>query len=222
MGQASSSSKISRLSQKDLNLDDSTFNKIQKSCSATSSGQNTLEISGSYVTGSDINQQNIIDNLCILRTAIDQRRKGAITSNVEEAVNQDLEAEGGLPGTGGSSDSIQQLITKMNTKVNRSVTSDIIANCILSQNVGNSLKITSSVVRNSNIGQVNHAFARCLMNNDIVNTIDSSFKDKYVAESNSTGSSGALLGGNTLEMAMAASVVLCCSTLSVSLLIFIA
>ncbi len=195
IGGPKSKSTVTKITAKDLNLDQASFNVIKQACASSSTGQNVFEGSNLNISNSTINQTNIIENLCILQTAIKQSRSGGINSNVIEKINQDLKAEGGLPGTGGHSEAIQNLYTRLSINTNQKTVLDVTGNCILNQDARNIISLDDSYIYDSDISQMNRAFADCLMKNDFINNVDSQFKEEYESENVSKLSSTAIFGG---------------------------
>lgn len=195
MGGASSTSEIKKQTHVEFLLDQSVFNDIKNSCASSSSGTNTLKISGSNIVGSNIEQKNIIQSLCILKTALQDSRSSKGSTTYAEKLSQDLKSEGGLPGTNGNSNAIMDLYTKMSTELDQSTINKVTSDCILNQKVDNVLEIENSGIFDSGISQLNQGFADCLMKNKIVNNVDSDFQQNYESELKTKAYSTGLLGG---------------------------
>jgi hypothetical protein len=195
MGGASSTSEIKKQTHLEFMLDQSVFNDIRNSCAQSSNSTNVMKISGSNVVGSNIEQKNIMQSLCILKTALKDSRSSKGSTTYAEKLSQDLKAEGGLPGTNGSSQAIMDLYTKMSTKVDQSTINKITSDCILDQKASNVLEIENSGIFDSGVSQLNQGFADCLMKNDIVNNIDSDFQQNYESELKTKAYSSGILGG---------------------------
>lgn len=182
MGGGSSTSSIKKVTAKDLSLDQSSFTTIKQSCSASASGTNILQGSNLKIRNTSINQRNILESLCILQTAVKKSRAGELSSNVVESIAQNVQQKGGVPGTNGDSTALQELYNELKYKVDQKTIEDITGDCILKQNVSNIINLTNSSIFDSDINQLNTAFADCLMKNSVVDKVSSNFKEKYKAE----------------------------------------
>jgi hypothetical protein len=173
MGGATSRSEVEIINTSDYNIDQSTRNKIDSDCISNTKQNNMLQIVGSKVEDLKVEQLNTVKNLCILQTLIEQTKDVNLTNELMTKLKEQIEAKGGLPGTGGKSESITKIYNEMNMNLDQSVVNDITKNCILNTKQENVIQIFGSNVKNADLTQVNKAFIECLQNHSEVTGVTS-------------------------------------------------
>lgn len=166
MGQASavSESKVDVLTNKELDIDNNTYNTFNASCqqSVTGAGNDSevSEVSGSRVT---VNQRNLLTNRCLLQSTLDNKITTLDKAEAITEMENKLKASGGFPSASTKSDT--KLRDLMKTKVSTNVVNETKLKCILDVvNSGN-----KSVVRKISDGasiyvnQDNEKYNECLL-----------------------------------------------------------
>lgn len=193
MGNASSSyANTEMVNENEFNIDQSTRNNIQSNCMSNQAQQNILQIVGSKVRNLNTNQSNISKNLCKLQTMINDTKGSALENDVLNKLTQKIESTGGLPGTGGTSKSITKVYNKMRANLDQSTVNNITKDCIMKQDQKNVIQIFGSDVSDSNLAQVNNAFAECLQGYEEVKNIDSSLSNTAKTELDQSLTSSAM------------------------------
>lgn len=148
----------------DFVVDQSVRNRITQDCIVGLEAENVLRITGSKIRKLTTDQSNIIKNLCILQTMIRDTRDAAASQELMTKIAKEIEAKGGLPGTGGYSESISKLYNRLAVSVDQSTINDISKNCIMDQRSSNVMEIFDSDIEGADLVQVNKTFSQCLQN----------------------------------------------------------
>jgi len=86
-----STSNVNVINSTDLGISNETYNSIDNQCKSTTNQSNVLNIIGSTVTKLTTSQKNIAQNICILKTAINNvskaEEKSAMMNNLQAALN---------------------------------------------------------------------------------------------------------------------------------------
>lgn len=178
MGQSSSRVNTEIINANDFNVDQSVMNDIQSNCTSSQKQTNVLQIVGSRVRNLRTDQSNIARNLCVLQTMVNDTRDTNLTNNVLNKLAQQIEAKGGLPGTGGTSESVSKMYNTMRANLNQSTVNRVTKDCILKQDQNNVIQIFGSDVSDSNLAQVNHAFVDCVQAYDDVRNVTGDLTSK--------------------------------------------
>lgn len=182
MGQAESKVNTEIINENEFNIDQSTRNNIQSSCMSNQAQENILQIVGSKVRNLRTDQSNIAKNLCKLQTMIDDTRGTTLQNDILNQLTQQIEAKGGLPGTGGKAESITKMYNKMTANLDQSTINNITKDCIMKQDQRNVIQIFGSDVADSNLSQVNSAFVECLQGYEDIKKLDSGLANTAKAE----------------------------------------
>jgi hypothetical protein len=164
MGAATSISNTEVINYNDFVIDQSIRNKITQDCIVRTVAENILRITDSKVANLTSTQSNILKNLCILQAMIKETRDSRASQDLMTKIVKDIEAKGGLPGTGGYSESISKLYNRMNANLDQSTVNEISKNCIMQQDSKNLIEIMASDVTGATLTQVNQNFIDCLQN----------------------------------------------------------
>jgi hypothetical protein len=86
-----STSNVDVINSTDLGISNETYNKIDNQCKSTTNQSNVLNIIGTNATKLTTSQKNIAQNICILKTAINNvskaEEKSAMMNNLQAALN---------------------------------------------------------------------------------------------------------------------------------------
>lgn len=173
MGQAESKVNTEIINENEYNIDQSTKNNISSNCMNNTNQQNILQIVGSKVRNLRTDQSNVSKNLCKLQTMISDTKSSGLQNDVLNKLAQQIEAKGGLPGTGGKSESISKIYNKLKAKIDQTTINNITKDCVMNQDQRNVIQIFGSDVSDSSLSQVNNAFVECIQNYEEVKQIDS-------------------------------------------------
>jgi hypothetical protein len=115
-----------------------------------------------------------------------------MNNNLMTKLVEKIEARGGLPGTGGKSESISKLYNKLKANTDQSTVNNMTKDCIMKQNQRNVVQIFGSDVSDSNFAQVNKAFIDCMQTYDEVKAIDSDISNAAKQELDKSVTSSAM------------------------------
>jgi hypothetical protein len=205
MGNSESKVNTSIINDNEFGVDMSVHNEIQSSCMNTAEQENILQIVGSRVKNLNTNQSNIGKNVCILQTMIKDTRNAQVSNDILTKLSQEIEAKGGLPGTGGTAESITNVYNKMKANVDQSTVNRITKDCIMKLDQKNIIQIFGSDVSDAHLTQANENFAECLQTFDEVKNISGDLSNTAKQElQQSVKSSGmdifASFGASTLPI----------------------
>jgi len=184
------------LNETDLDLDISTFNEIQQSCTSISNQRNVLNIIGSKVKNLSTNQTNISKNFCLLTSALSDAKDTGVETNILNKIRTAAEAKGGFPGMGADSDTLIKTMNVLKVKLDASTINKIVKDCILSQNQSNVINIIASSVDDTDISQLNNAIAECIQKHESVTSAITDIKEKVETDTSSTAK---VEGGNPIK-----------------------
>jgi hypothetical protein len=182
MGQSEAKSKTDVINLNEFDIDQSTRNKIQSDCYSNTFQKNLVQIVGSKVSDLTTDQVNEVKNLCVLQTMIENTKDAKISNDIMTKISEQLEAKGGLPGTGGKSESVSKVYNRMKMDIDQSVVNEISKNCIMNQKQENIIQIFGSNVKGSKMGQTNKNFVDCLQTYGEVTGITSDAANTAKAE----------------------------------------
>ena len=182
MGAASSISNTEVINYNDFVVDQSVRNKITQDCIVRTIAENILRISNSKVANLTTTQSNILKNLCILQAMIKETRDSKASQELMTKIVKEIEAKGGLPGTGGYSESITKLYNRMSVNLDQSTINEISKNCIMQQDYKNVMEIMGSDVSGATLTQINQNFVDCLQNYGEVRDLGADILNKASTE----------------------------------------
>lgn len=182
MGAATSISNTEVINYNDFVIDQSIRNKITQDCIVRAVSENILRITDSKVSNLTTTQSNIVKNLCILQAMIRETRDAKASQDLMTKIVKEIEAKGGLPGTGGYSESISKLYNRMSANLDQSTVNEISKNCIIQQDSKNLMEIMGSDVSGATLTQVNQTFVDCLQNYGEVRELGSDILNKASSE----------------------------------------
>ena len=87
-----STSNVDVINSTDLGINNETYNKISNQCKSSTNQSNVLNILGSTVTKLTTSQKNIAQNICILKTAIENVSKAEEKASMMNALQSALNA----------------------------------------------------------------------------------------------------------------------------------
>jgi hypothetical protein len=177
--------------------DNSIKQVIQQSCIDTTSASNVTNIIGSSVRNTNINQQNIIKNMCALKSVFTSDISSDLKNQVAAAIASHAEATGTLlGGAPASTDTIQSSIDNRTSYVDNSQTLNSIKTCMNNLSIENIINIIGSDVSGSNLQQLNDQFKECLASD--INTAELAQK-MDVSRTVSFDSSSSAAGGDVFK-----------------------
>lgn len=192
MGQAESKVNTEIINENEFNIDQSTRNNINSSCMNAPTQSNIQQIVGSKVKNLRTDQSNVSKNLCKLQTMLNDTKGTTLQNDILNKLAQQIEAKGGLPGTGGKAESITKMYNKMRENLDQSTINNITKDCIMKQDQRNVIQIFGSDVSDSSLSQVNSSFAECLQEYDDVKKLDSNLANTAKAELDQSVKSSAM------------------------------
>lgn len=162
LGQSESKSTVEVINDNEFNIDQSTRENIKSDCMGTQSQSNVTQIIGSRVKNLTANQNNIAKNLCIMQTMINSTKDAGMQAQVMNKIMEKLEAQGGP--LGGKTDSNTKIHNRLRANFDQSTVRNISKDCIMKQDQRNVIQLMGSDVEDSNVQQVNDAYAECMQN----------------------------------------------------------
>jgi hypothetical protein len=145
------------------NIDNSVKQVIDQSCSETQIASNTVNIIGSDVRNTTINQKNVIKNICALKSIFDSNIDTKIKDEVAATIVSHAESTGALlGGSPADSENIQNSINNRTTYINNSQLLNSVKKCINQLDIENVVNIIGSRASGLEIVQLNEYFKECL------------------------------------------------------------
>jgi hypothetical protein len=166
MGASSSSStmRVDELNYTDIGVDNSTFNEIKNTCESAQSQSNVLNIIGSDVTKLNVDQKNLLKNMCMLKTAIERSVNTESESKIAAMLKTQVEANA-VAGIGVGVANTNTDITRrniVNTKIDNRTFNKVMMGCLGDQKQENVINIVGSKVTDSTLSQANEAIIDCI------------------------------------------------------------
>ncbi len=188
---------ITDISNQLSQIDNSISQVIQQSCIDTTSATNVANIIGSSVRNTNINQQNIVKNMCALKSIFTSNVSSDLKNQVAAAIASHAEATGTLlGGAPASTDTIQTSIDNRSTYVDNSQALESIKTCMNNLSIDNIVNIIGSDVSGLGIQQINDQFKECLASD--INTAELAQKME-ASRTVSFDSSSSAAGGDVFK-----------------------
>lgn len=144
-------------------IDNSVKQVIDQSCSENQLASNVVNIIGSDVRNTSINQKNIIKNMCALKSIFNSDIDTKIKDEVAATMVSFAESTGGLlGGSPGSSEAIQNSMNNRNTYIDNSNQLNSVKKCVNQLDIENVVNIIGSKASGLEIVQLNEYFKECL------------------------------------------------------------
>jgi hypothetical protein len=144
------------------NVDNTITTNIQQDCIATTSGGNTVDINNSAVFNLSANQKSTVHNVCALKSVFKNNVNSDLQDKVANGIAQITNSKGGVLAAPANSVNDIMTVTTNDKTINNAQVLNSIKRCINNLIVGNSIKITNSLVDGSSIDQTSDAFINCL------------------------------------------------------------
>ncbi len=187
---------INDISNQLSNIDNSIKQTIEQSCTDTTNANNIINIIGSSVRNTDINQQNIIKNMCALKSVFDSDVSSEVKNELAATIATHAEATGGLIGaTATSTETIQNSIDNRATYIDNSQVLNSIKTCMNNLSLENIVNIVGSDVSGLGINQINDQFKECLASDVSTSDLAQKMDSKRDVQSESTSKA---TGGNII------------------------
>ncbi len=162
----SAETKVVDITEQIQNIDQSIKQRIDQQCLITNTATNQLNILDSVVTNLNVDQKNIIKNMCALRNAFDASVNTEAQNKVAAVIAQHAKSTGGFLGAPADSKSVTESITNSQTFIDNSMVLESIKRCISSLTETNVINIVNSNVTNTSIKQLNDQFFECLASDE--------------------------------------------------------
>lgn len=151
---------------------------INSSCSSTAKQTNIVSIVGSRVKNLRTSQKNVAENMCKLQAMVDDQKNADLTQDTLTKISKDIEAKGGLPGSGSSSESVTKVYNQMSANIEQSKINKITKDCISNMDQQNIIQIIGSSVSDSDLNQINDSFMECISSSSEVSNMGATAAQK--------------------------------------------
>lgn len=204
-----------------LNVSQDTYQTIAQSCRNIGSAQNVLNVIGSNNVALTVNQENSLQNMCILKGALKHQPSSEAAIELFNKLAAEAEAKGGLLAADSTVD--QNVRNIMTTEVSQDVYAEVLQECLNDTNTDNIINIIASKGVKADVNQVNKSFNECIFNwaaeNDA--TSEATLKAKTDAEGKAIATGWQIAGsaGSSLSLVGICSLVafilcICCIVMS--------
>lgn len=215
MGAGNSTSNTQVINTTEYNIDQSVENNIQQNCNSQQMQTNLMQIIGSSVNNLTAEQSNIAKNLCVLQTMIESTRDAGASQELMNKITEKIQSSGGLPGTGGNSESNTLMYNNLAATIDQSTLNNVTRDCILQQEQRNVLQILASDVNNSNLSQVNDAFSECIQTSEEYQAVKATVDNKTKNDlDKSVTSSGMKMDSSASLVSLGLPLIICCFVMS--------
>jgi hypothetical protein len=143
-------------------IDQSIRQKIDQSCLSANSASNIINVIDSTLVNADISQQNILKNICALKSAFEADVNTEAQNKVAAVIAQHAKSTGGFLGAPANSESVTKSITDSKTFIDNSMVLESVKRCMNQVQFENVVNIINSSVTNTSIKQLNDQFFECL------------------------------------------------------------
>lgn len=161
MGGTDSSAKQTVLNQTDLNLSQSQYNTISQSCVNVGSASNVVNVVGSSNVHLNVNQENSLKNLCLLRAAMEAQQSAAASIELFNKLAAAAEAKGGIPAA--SSETDQEIRNLLSVNLSQNAYNNTLQECMNSSTTDNIVNVIASKGVFADVNQVNKSFNECIL-----------------------------------------------------------
>ena len=163
--------KVEDISENIMQIDASIRQSVTQSCLNSSSASNVVNIIDSNLTNASISQQNILKNVCVLKSAFDSSVSLEAQQKLAAAIAQYAKSKGGFMGAPASSEAVTESITKSAQEIDSSQVFNSVKNCVNNLDLDNVINIINSNVTSTSIDQINNSFFECLANDSTTTAI---------------------------------------------------
>lgn len=186
MGGTSSKANFEKYSSQDLGITQDTYNTINSKCQSKVSARNIVDIIGSTGVKLNSNQENEIQNLCMLKETLGVKKDAAAQAKLLNDLEAKTKATGGFPAA--NTEINQKITNKVKASISQNEYNNVRKDCIADLNADNIIRIVGSQDVDANISQVNAAYNECIqefaLDNEIISKaeLEDITKSKVSAE----------------------------------------
>jgi hypothetical protein len=154
-------------------IDENIKQLIQENCISATSSSNMEASPDSNIENISTEQQNILTNLCILQTILQNTtNEEKVTSIITKLIDEMDSGGKNFLGTSTETNAIVDAYNKFKNDMDANTLSGLVKDCILSQDQENIRSIMANSVEDTSFTQLSNNIAECIKNNNIIGYID--------------------------------------------------